>query len=191
MTATVRGLSSATSLVSMSPCWHVHHLERGTASFRRRRQAHEQQIIKIPFGRSPRKRQHRGNGGQTGEFSKTRLLIAHRICAARQQLCTAIRSTVVLTLAARPLADHFSPSPMVGSRGSAAPALIPAIRAGRLVHVSSPGVTAMVQNLVTGLVVVALIIMGVLAYAQKHEGCLHGRSLQTFKPCGSVSVVDP
>jgi hypothetical protein len=50
------------------------------------------------------------------------------------QVCTAIRSTVVLSLAARPLADHFSPSPMVGSRGSAAPALIPTIRAGRLVH---------------------------------------------------------
>jgi hypothetical protein len=31
-------------------------------------------------------------------------------------------------------ADHFSPSPMVGSRGSAAPALIPTIRAGGLVH---------------------------------------------------------
>jgi hypothetical protein len=46
----------------------------------------------------------------------------------------------------------------------------------------------MVQNLVAGLVVVALIVMGVLAYAQKHEGCLHGRSLQTFKHCGSVSV---
>ena len=46
----------------------------------------------------------------------------------------------------------------------------------------------MVQNLVAGLVVVALIIMGLLAYAQKHEGCLHGRSLQTFKPCGSVGV---
>ena len=92
----------------------VHHLERGTASFGRRRQAHEHQIIKVPFGRSPRKRQHRGNGGQTGEFSKTRLLIAHRICAARQQVCTAIRSTIVLSLAALPLADHFSPSPMVG-----------------------------------------------------------------------------
>ena len=50
------------------------------------------------------------------------------------QVCTAIRSTIVLSLAARPLADHFSPSPMVGSRGSAAPALIPTIRAGRLVH---------------------------------------------------------
>ena len=46
----------------------------------------------------------------------------------------------------------------------------------------------MVENLIAGLVVVALIFMGVLAYAQKHEGCLHGRSLQTFKPCGSVSV---
>jgi hypothetical protein len=53
---------------------------------------------------------------------------------------------------------------------------------------SSPGVKTMVQNLVTGLVVVALIVMGLLAYAQKHEGCLHGRSLQTFKPCGSVGV---
>ena len=77
---------------------------------------------------------------------------------------------------------------MVGSRGSAAPALIPTIRAPVALFMSSPGVAAMVQNLVTGLVVVALIIMGVLAYAQKHEGCLHGRSLQTFKPCGSVSV---
>ena len=59
----------------------AHHLERGTASFGRRRQAHE---LKVPFGRSPRKR-HRGNGGQTGEFSKTRLLIARRICAARHK----------------------------------------------------------------------------------------------------------
>ena len=47
----------------------------------------------------------------------------------------------------------------------------------------------MVQNLVKGFVVVALIIMGVLAYAQRHEGCLRGRSLETFKPCGSASVV--
>lgn len=44
----------------------------------------------------------------------------------------------------------------------------------------------MVQNLLAGFVVVALIIMGVLAYAQKHEGCLRGRSLQTFQPCGSI-----
>jgi hypothetical protein len=46
----------------------------------------------------------------------------------------------------------------------------------------------MVQNLLAGFVVVAFIILGVLAYAQKHEGCVHGRSLQTFKPCGSMSA---
>ena len=46
----------------------------------------------------------------------------------------------------------------------------------------------MMQNVVVGFVIVALALMVVLAYAQKHEGCLHGRSLQTFKPCGSVSV---
>jgi hypothetical protein len=45
----------------------------------------------------------------------------------------------------------------------------------------------MLQNLIAGFVVVALIVMGVLAYAQKHEGCLHGRSLETFKPCGTMS----
>ncbi|MGX9430413.1 MULTISPECIES: hypothetical protein [Bradyrhizobium] len=46
----------------------------------------------------------------------------------------------------------------------------------------------MMQNLVAGGVLVALIIMGLLAFAQKHEGCLHGRSIQTFKPCGSIST---
>ena len=46
----------------------------------------------------------------------------------------------------------------------------------------------MLQNLIAGFVVVALIIMGVLAYAQKHEGCLHGRSLETFKACGTMST---
>jgi hypothetical protein len=50
------------------------------------------------------------------------------------------------------------------------------------------GMTAMVQKIVIGFVIVALMIMVSLAYAQKHEGCLRGRSLQTFKPCGSVSV---
>jgi hypothetical protein len=45
----------------------------------------------------------------------------------------------------------------------------------------------MTQNIVAGLVLVALMIMGVLAFAQKHEGCLHGHSINTFKPCGSVS----
>ena len=45
----------------------------------------------------------------------------------------------------------------------------------------------MMKNIVAGLVVVALMIMGVLAFAQKHEGCLHGRSIKTFHPCGSLS----
>ncbi len=45
----------------------------------------------------------------------------------------------------------------------------------------------MMKNLVAGLVLAALMIMGLLAFAQKHEGCLHGRSINTFKPCGSVS----
>jgi len=43
------------------------------------------------------------------------------------------------------------------------------------------------KNLVAACVVVALFVMGLLAYAQKHEGCLHGRSIKTLKPCGSVS----
>ena len=62
---------------------------------------------------------------------------------------------------------------------------------GRLLRSAlTRGVAAMMQNLVIGFVVVALIIMGVLAYAQKHEGCLHGHSLQTFKPCGSIDATD-
>jgi hypothetical protein len=44
----------------------------------------------------------------------------------------------------------------------------------------------MMENIVRGFVIVALIIMVTLAYAQKHEGCLRGRSLETFQPCGSV-----
>jgi hypothetical protein len=49
------------------------------------------------------------------------------------------------------------------------------------------GVAAMMKNIVAGFVVVALILMGLLAYAQKHEGCLHGHSIKNFKePCGSV-----
>jgi fumarate reductase subunit D len=35
-------------------------------------------------------------------------------------------------------------------------------------------VTAMVKNLVAGCVIVALMIMGLLVYAQKHEGCSQG-----------------
>jgi uncharacterized membrane protein len=49
------------------------------------------------------------------------------------------------------------------------------------------GAVAMIKNVVAGLVLVALVIMGVLAFAQKHDGCLHGRELHTFKPCGSMS----
>jgi hypothetical protein len=49
------------------------------------------------------------------------------------------------------------------------------------------GVVAMIQKLVAGLVLVALMIMVLLAYAQEHEGCLHGRSIKNFKPCGSLS----
>jgi hypothetical protein len=45
-------------------------LERGTAFFGRRRQAHEQQIIKVHFGRSPRKRQQRGNGAKQANFRR-------------------------------------------------------------------------------------------------------------------------
>ena len=46
----------------------------------------------------------------------------------------------------------------------------------------------MTEKFVIGFVIVALIIMVTLAYAQKHEGCLRGRSLETFKPCGSVGI---
>jgi hypothetical protein len=45
----------------------------------------------------------------------------------------------------------------------------------------------MMKNLVTGLVLASLMIMVLLAFAQKHEGCLHGRSINTLKPCGSAS----
>jgi hypothetical protein len=48
------------------------------------------------------------------------------------------------------------------------------------------GVAAMIENIVRGFVIVAVIVMVVLAYAQKHEGCLRGRSLETLQPCGSV-----
>jgi hypothetical protein len=44
------------------------------------------------------------------------------------------------------------------------------------------------QNIVSGLVLVALGFMVLLAYAQDHEGCVHGRSLKSLKPCGSISA---
>jgi len=45
----------------------------------------------------------------------------------------------------------------------------------------------MIKNIVAGFVIAALIVMGLLAYAQKHEECFHGRLLKSLKPCGSVS----
>jgi hypothetical protein len=45
----------------------------------------------------------------------------------------------------------------------------------------------MMQNVAAGLVLVALAFMVLLAYAQEHEGCVHGRSIKSFKPCGSIS----
>jgi hypothetical protein len=46
----------------------------------------------------------------------------------------------------------------------------------------------MMKNLVTGGVIAVLIIMGLLAYAQKHGECWHGRLIKTLKPCGSMST---
>ena len=42
----------------------------------------------------------------------------------------------------------------------------------------------MVQNIVAGLVVVALIIMAVIGYAQEHHECFHGRVIKTLQPRG-------
>jgi hypothetical protein len=51
------------------------------------------------------------------------------------------------------------------------------------------GVAAMMQNLAAGCVLMALIFMGWLAYAQKHdEFCIHGHLIKTHKPCGSLST---
>jgi hypothetical protein len=47
----------------------------------------------------------------------------------------------------------------------------------------------MTQNIVAGCVLAALIFMGLLAYAQKHdEFCEHGHLIKTFRPCGSMST---
>ena len=45
----------------------------------------------------------------------------------------------------------------------------------------------MVKNIVAGFTLVALIIMVLLAYAQKHEACWQGHRIKSLKPCGSVS----
>ena len=47
----------------------------------------------------------------------------------------------------------------------------------------------MIKNIVAGCVLVVLIFMGWLAYAQKHEEfCQQGHLLKTHKPCGSLST---
>ena len=47
----------------------------------------------------------------------------------------------------------------------------------------------MIKNIVAGCVLVVLICMGWLAYAQKHEEfCQQGHLLKTHKPCGSLST---
>jgi len=47
----------------------------------------------------------------------------------------------------------------------------------------------MMRNIVAGCVLAALIFMGLLAYAQKHdEFCEHGHLLKTHRACGSVDT---
>ncbi|WP_407146803.1 hypothetical protein [Bradyrhizobium sp. ORS 86] len=45
----------------------------------------------------------------------------------------------------------------------------------------------MVQNIVAGLVVVALIVIGLISFAQEHHECWNGHLLKTLKPCGSMT----
>lgn len=47
----------------------------------------------------------------------------------------------------------------------------------------------MMKNIVAGLVLIGLMTISLLAYAQKHHGCLDGRSVKDhLKPCGSIST---
>jgi hypothetical protein len=53
----------------------------------------------------------------------------------------------------------------------------------------------MMKNVVAGCVLAALILMGLLAFAQEHHECWNGHVIKAFKqghlkalkPCGSVS----
>ena len=49
-----------------------------------------------------------------------------------------------------------------------------------------PGVVSM-QNIVAGLVVVALIVIGSISYAQEHHECWSGHLLKSAKSCGSMT----
>ena len=45
----------------------------------------------------------------------------------------------------------------------------------------------MIEKVVAGFVVAALILMAGLAFVQEHpEACLHGRLVKTLQPCGSL-----
>ena len=46
----------------------------------------------------------------------------------------------------------------------------------------------MVQNIVAGLVVVALLVIGSISYAQEHHECWSGHLLKSLKPCGSMTT---
>lgn len=46
----------------------------------------------------------------------------------------------------------------------------------------------MVQNIVAGLVVVALLAIGSISYAQEHHECWSGHLLKSLKPCGSMTT---
>jgi hypothetical protein len=43
----------------------------------------------------------------------------------------------------------------------------------------------MTEKIVAGCVVVALIILALLGYAQTHHDCRHGRVLNTLEHCGA------
>lgn len=45
----------------------------------------------------------------------------------------------------------------------------------------------MVQNVVAGCVLAALIFMGLVVYAQEHQECWNGHLIKSFKSCGSMS----
>ena len=71
--------------------------------------------------------------------------------------------------------------------------LLPAVRCPPGSH-SESALECMMQNFVTGCTVVALGVMVLLAYSQKHHQCWNGNVLEdlrehvlTRQPCGSLS----
>jgi hypothetical protein len=43
----------------------------------------------------------------------------------------------------------------------------------------------MVQNVVAGFVLLALIVIGLISFAQEHHECLRGHIVKTLQPCGA------